>query len=159
MQTIVKPSLVLVALVTLVSAGIFLTGLHQNFMVGQMVFLALAIAINVAVVVWSLSKTAATHGYAQQLGNAAGIGLLAGILIVATSWLLMAVVFPNALAETRDAAIAYMDTAGMSEADVAKQMTALDATTALSQSLPGGMGTFVTSLVTGAVFAIFRRKK
>lgn len=159
MQSILKPSLILVALVTLVSIIIYATGFHKNFMAGQMVFLALAIAINVAVIVWSLGQSADTDSYGQQVAKAAGIGALSGVLIVATSWLLLAVLFPNVLPELREAAIAYMDSADMPQEQVDAQMQALDNTTPMSQALPGGIGAFFTSLVTGAVFAIFRRKK
>ena len=38
-------------------------------------------------------------------------------------------------------------------------MEALDNATPMSQSIPGGVGAFFTSLVTGAVFAIWKRQR
>lgn len=40
-----------------------------------------------------------------------------------------------------------------------RQLQALESTTAMSQSIPGGIGTFFTSLVVGVIVAVFRRRK
>ncbi len=159
MHATVKASLVLAGLVALLSIVVYVTGLHKNFMVGQAVFLAGAIAINVAVVVWALTKTAAENPYGRQVLSATVIGVVGGVAIVLVSWLLLAVVFPNVLEESRQAAIEFMEDSGTSEDEVQRQLEMLEKTTPMSQSIPGGIGTFATSLVTGAVFAIFRRKK
>lgn len=159
MNLVVKASAALVGAVGLFSIIFYLSGLHESFFLGQIVFLAVAIAINVAIVIWALSKTAADHTYGGQVGVAAGIGALGGLGIVVVSWLLLAVVFPDALAEMRAGAVAYMEEAQMPQAQVDQQMQALDSATPLSQSLPGGLGAFFTSLVTGAVYGFFRRKK
>lgn len=159
MNSVVKASLVLAALVALLSIIVQVSGLNANFMLSQMAFLVGAIAINVGVVIWALSQTAADRGYMGQLGQAAGIGLLGGALVTLTSWLFLAVVFPDAIAEMRAGAVAYMESAGISGADYDRQMATLDSTTPFSQSISGGVGTLCTSLVTGAVFAIFKRRK
>jgi hypothetical protein len=159
MHPVVRASLVLAAAVAVVSILLYVTGLHRNFVVSQTGFLVIAIGLNVAIVIWALSATAATNTYLQQLRNAVGIGLLAGALIVAASWLLLSVVFPDVLAETREGAIAYMEQSDMPPDEVARQMEAIDSTTAISQSMAGGIGTLFTSIATGAVFAIWRRRK
>ena len=160
MQSILKPSLILVALVSLVSIVIYATGFHKNFMAGQMVFLALAIAINVAVVVWSLGQSGDTNTYGQQVSKAAGIGVLSGALIVLTSWLLLSVVFPERSARSsgkRRSPIWTAPTCRRSRSMLRCRRSTTPRP--MSQAVPGGVGAFFTSLVSGAVFAFFRRKK
>ena len=62
-------------------------------------------------------------------------------------------------AEMRDSAIAFMESSNMPEASIEAQMLKLDAATPVSQSLPALIGTFITSVVVGAIVAIFKRKK
>lgn len=159
MHVTVKASLILAALVAVFSILVYVTGLHENFMVGQLVFLAVAIAVNVAVVYWALHQTAAVNTYGGQVLNAAVIGVFGGVLVLLVSWLLLSFAFPNVLAETRQAAIEYMQAAGVPEAEYNRQLEMLERATPMSQSIPGGVGTFFTGLVAGAVFAIFKRKK
>lgn len=159
MQTILKASLILAGLVALLSIAVFLTGLHKSFMTGQVVFLAGAIAINVAAVYWALSRTAPASSYGGQVLNAAAIGAISAVLIVVVSWLLLSVVFPNAIEESRQGAVEYMQAGEFPPDEMQRQLDALEQTTALSQSIPGGFGAFFTSLITGAVLAFFKRKE
>jgi hypothetical protein len=124
-----------------------------------MVFLAGAIALNVGVVYWALDRDASIKGYGLQLMTALGIGLIAGFLITAVSWLLLELVFPSSIAEMRAAAIAWMEGRNLPQEEYRRQLTALENTTAWSQSLPGFFGTLATSLVSGAVIAIFKRRR
>ena len=101
---------------------------------GQTVFLVGAIALNVGIVYWALHRGATTNGYGVQLLTALGIGLVAGFIITGVSWVLLELVFPNSIAEMRQGAIAWMDAQDMSEAEYQRQLTALDNTTAWSQS-------------------------
>lgn len=158
MHPVVKGSLVLAGLVGLFSALFYAFGLHESYVVGQTVFLAVAIGLNVAVVIWVLGQTAAHDGYGKQVANAAGIGVLGGLLVTLVSWFLLALVFPDALDELRAGAVAYMEQAGTPPAEFEQQREMLEAATPFSQSLPGGIGTFFTSLLTGAVFAVWRRR-
>ncbi len=159
MSVAVRASLILVALVSLLSIAIQVTGLNANFLASQFVFLVGAIALNVAIVIWALTRTATTAGYGGQVANAATIGLLGGVLIIVTSWILLSFVFPDALDQMRSGAIDFMDSQNMAPEEYQKQMEVLGAATPMSQSLPGGFGTFFTSLVTGAVFGFFKRRK
>jgi len=159
MKGIVRASLILAGFIAVLSIVVQVSGLNSNFMLSQMIFLVGAIVLNVGVVIWALRKTADANGYPGQVAQSAGIGVVGGLLITLVSWLLLSVVFPDAIAEMRAGAVAYLDSAGLPPEDHAKQMEALDKATPMSQSIPGGVGTFVTSLVTGAVFGIFARRK
>lgn len=159
MQPILKGSFVLAALVGIFSLIFYMAGLHENFVLGQALFVGGAIAINVGVVVWLLGQTARDNTYGQQVATATGVGLLGGALVVGVSWLLLALVFPNALDELRAGAMAYMETADMTAEEVAAQTEMLATATPVSQSLPGGIGTFFTSLATGLVYGFFARRR
>ncbi len=159
MNTIVKASLILTGLVTVLNLIVQATGLHKDFMLGQTLFLVGAIALNVGVVYWALARDASTNAYGLQLLTALGIGLLAGLLIVVVSWFLLGVAFPSSLDEMREGAIAYMQEAGTPEAEYQRQVEMLDKATPMSQSVPGGVGTLFTSLLSGAIIAAFKRKK
>ena len=159
MRIEVKASLILVALVTVLSIVLEVSGLNKDFLVGQMVFLIGAIVLNVGIVYWALQTTAGESTYGRQLLRSAAIGVLGGALIVVTSWILLSFVFPEALDNLRQAAIEYMQAAGTPQEEYNRQMTLLDNTTPMSQAIPGGVGTFFTSVVAGAVIAIFKRRK
>lgn len=159
MKTELQASVVLAVLVGLLSVVVEVSGLNRNFLASQLVFLAGAIAINVAVVFWALSRHCAESDYGRQLARSAAIGVVGGALVVVVSWLLLAVVFPGSIDTMRQAAIDYMSASGMPQDEVDRQMEAIGRATPLSQSLPGGVGTLVTSVVAGAVIALFQRRK
>lgn len=159
MNTTVKASLILVAAVALLNIVVFALGLHENFTLGQATFLTGAIALNVGVVYWALGRGASTKGYLAQLLTALGIGLIAGFLIVVVSWGMTSFVFPNAIEEMKAAAINHMQAQNTPEDEYQKQLAMLENTTPMSQALPGGLGTLFTSLLSGAVIAVFRRRK
>ena len=159
MERALKPALVLALSVSALSALILITGLHTNVMVQGVAFLGAVIGINVAVILWALRANAAHNGYGAQVGLSALIGLIAGVLIFAGSWLLLAVVFPDAIAETGEASLAALEQAGWSDEQLDEQAEAFERVTPVSQAVPGLIGTFVTSLVVGAFAAVFMRKK
>ena len=159
MRVEIKASLILAGLVALLTILLEVSGLDDDFLTGQIVFLVGAIAINVAVVYWALTETAEESTYGQQLLRSAVIGVVGGLLIVAVSWLLLAVVFPDALEELRQAAIRYMEESGTPPDEFERQVELLDKATPVSQSIPGGLGTLVTSLVAGSVIGVFRRQR
>ena len=159
MNSAVKAGVILAVLVTVVSAIIMGTGLHQNFLVAGLLSILVYIVINIVLVYMTLNKSAAENGYGAQLMSSGILGLVGGVLIFVGSWVLLSLVFPDALAEMRDSAIAFMESSNVPEATVELQMAKLDAATPVSQSLPGLIFTFVTSVIVGAIVAIFKRKK
>ena len=72
----VKASLTLTGVVVLVSLTLYVTGLHQNPLLGGVSSLVLVIGANIAVVYWALKQTASENQYLPQVANAALIGIL-----------------------------------------------------------------------------------
>ena len=159
MNVVIKWSVILAALVAVLSVVIALTGLHQNPMVGGMVSIVIAIAINVVVVFLALKQTAAENAYGKQLLNGVLIGAVAGVLILLTSWFLLGVVFPDYLTQMAAGYEEWFEAAGMTEEQIDTQMQRMDNATAFGQSIAGLIGTFFTSIFAAAIIAIFKRKK
>jgi hypothetical protein len=105
---------------------------ESNPVVGGLLFIALAIVFNVGCVFWGLKQTASQNGYLQQLLAAAGIGLVAGVLIFVFSFLMLTVLMPDYLEQSKSP---------------------------VGEATGGLIGTFFTSLIVGAIVGIFLRKK
>lgn len=66
---------------------------------------------------------------------------------------------PDHLAEVKLAAIEALEGMNMPEQARTQQIDALEARTAMGEARGGLIGTFVTSLIFGAIISIFKRKK
>jgi hypothetical protein len=159
MNAVLKGSVALAVTVALVSILIAVTGLHTNPMVSGLVSILVFVLCTVAAVVWVLKQTAAENSYGRQLLNGLLLGVVSGVLIFVFSWLLLTVVFPNYLDESKDATIALLENAGMPEAQLDAQIAKVEAATPISNAFSGTIGTIITSLIVSAIVAIFIRKK
>jgi len=159
MGAAIKAGVILGVAVTLVSALLIGSGMHQNLVVNGVVSLVIYIGLNIGLLIWALRKTAADSGYGKQLLNALIVGVVGSVLIFAGSYLLLGVIFPDAVAETRDVAVVFLENANVPEQQLAAQIAKLEAATPVSQSLAGVWGTLGTTLIVGAVAAIFIRRK
>jgi hypothetical protein len=159
MNAVIKAGVALAVLVWIVSVIWAVAGLHQTNPIVGLVFLVVVIVLNVGCIYWALKQTAAENGYGKQLWNVILFGLVAGVLICALSMLNLTVLFPNYLEEESTAVIEFMEGAGMPEEALQGRIEQIEARTPLRQSINGLIGTFFTSLIVGAVVAIFVRKK
>jgi len=158
MNSVVKASVALVIVVMLISVLMYVTGMHENALIGGLGSLVLLIGATVAIVFWGLKQTAGENGYLRQLGNAALIGLLGGVLVFLGSMLLLTVL-PDYLEEVKTMQVASLEQWNLPEDAMDKQIAKIEAVTPVSSSMQGMIGTFVTSLIVGAIVAIFQRKK
>jgi hypothetical protein len=158
MNTVIKASVAIMGVVMVVSLVMYFTGLHENPLIGGLGSLALVIGANIAIVFWALKQTASDNGYGRQLGNAALIGLLGGVLVFLGSMLLLTVL-PDYLEETKTAQIAGLEQWNLPEDRMDAQIAKIEAVTPVASSMQGMIGTFFTSLIIGAIVAIFKRKK
>jgi uncharacterized membrane protein YwzB len=159
MNAAIKASVVLALSVWVVSAIFAVAGLHEaNPLVGIVLFV-LFIGLTVGCVFWALKTTAAENGYGKQLMSAVVLGLIAGVLIIGFSILNLTVLFPDYLDEHTTAVVEFLEGANLPEAALQKQVAALENRTTMGESIKGGIGTFATSLIFGAIIAIFKRKK
>jgi uncharacterized membrane protein len=155
----IKFAVILAVLVEVVSVAFAAAGLHRANPMFGLVILVVFIAATVACVFLALKTTAADSGYGKQLLNSIVLGLVAGVLIVLFSILNLTVLFPAYIEESTTAMIEFFESMNMPEAQLQQQVAGLEARTAVGESVKGGIGTFVTSLVVGAIVAIFKRRK
>ncbi len=158
MQSVIKASVALVVVVLVISVLMYVTGLHENPLIGGLASLLLVIATNVAVVFWALKQTAAESGYLRQLGNGALIGLIGGVLVFLGSMVLLPAM-PNYLDDMKTMQISSLEQWNLPEDAMEKRIAKIEAVTPVSSSMQGMIGTFFTSLIVGAIVAIFQRKK
>lgn len=151
--------LVLAVCVTALNVVLILSGLHENPFVGGIGALLVYIVLNIVIVILALMQTRGENGYGKQLTKAVVVGIAAGAAIFVSSYLTMAVVFPNALEETKQGFIALVESTGLPEAQLEAQRAQIDKMTPLGEALKGMIGTFATSLIVGAIAAIFLRRK
>ncbi len=160
MNAVIKASVALVILVAVLSLGLAMSGMHKtNLIMSQLIGITLAIVINVACVYWGLKQTAAENGYGKQLLNALMIGVIGGVLVFAFTVLMLSVLMPGYLEEAKQAALDLLESAQLPQAQLDAQMQALEQATPVSQAIPSMIGTLFTSLISGAIIAIFKRRK
>lgn len=119
------------------------------------------IAIEIAVLIWGLSRTAREgRTYSGQVVAGTMISIIGGIIIVGFSLLFTTVFFPNYFNELE---VVYRDMLlkeGKSEAEVSALVAEWSAgQTPMLQALYGFLGTFVTGVVVSAVLAIWVRAR
>ena len=154
----VKWGLVLGAAVAIQNLVFGAAGWHRTFNM-SFVFLAIAIALNVLAVVLCLRKTAADTRWLGQLRNGLVLGLVASLVIFASSWLVTSVIFPDYFAEMAEG---YRDTyagMGLSQEEVEELVDATAATSSVRSALEGVMGTLVVSSVVAAIAGVWLRRK
>lgn len=159
MQTAVKAGLILAAIVTAISLVIGLTGLNTNVVLGAFGAPLLFLVINVFMVWWSLKRTAPEFGYGKQVLSGLVLGLVGGLTILITSWLMLSLLFPDYLTEMGAAVIESMENADVPQDRIDAQAAQFERATPFSQALAGTIGTLVTSLIASLVIAIFKRRK
>lgn len=158
MNASVKGALVLGVTVAILGLVFAVAGLHTNPM-AAFAFVILAVLLNIGVIIWTLRATRSTNGYGGQLLAGVVIGLVAGVIIFASSWTMTGVIFPDYYDEMYDGYLEFFENAGMDEAQIDKQMAALENVTPAGPALQGAIGTIITSVVVAAIAGIFLRRK
>jgi len=159
MNTVIKGAVVLAVVVTAMSAGVILGGMHRNPITGSIIPILLAIVINLVVVFLALRETAPTSDYIGQLRNGLGLGVLGGVLVGVGAWILLALVFPDAIAEMREGAVGLLRNAGLPQEEIDSQLARMGSPTPLNQALPGVLGTLFTSIFGAAIIGAFVRRR
>lgn len=135
------------------------TGLHTDPATTSLVFVGLAMVINVVVVVVGLGATAGDATWGRQVANAAVIGVVGAVLIFASSWVMTVVVFPDYYSEMFAGYRDGFASSGMSPEQIAIEMGPIESSTPVSSALAGSTGAVFTSLLVGALAGIRLRQK
>ena len=106
----------------------------------------------------SLNQTAAESGYLRLFGNGVLIGLIGGMLVFLGSMVLLTAM-PSYLDDVKTMQISSLEQLNLPEDVIEPRIAKIEAITPVSSSMQGMIGTFFTSLIAGAIVAIFQRKK
>jgi hypothetical protein len=120
----------------------------------------LVVPLQMAVLIWSLGKTADRRGYIAQAGLGLAISALGGIIIFFASLLFTTVAFPRYFQEIRALQESLLRQAGKSEPEIRSllELASRDATP-VGQALAGLIGTLATGLIASVVIAAFARRR
>ena len=159
MNTIVKAGVVLGILVEVWTYLMGFTGWYKDPALLNLFWVV--IAIQIAVLMWALKRTAAEgRGYGGQVGAGTLISLIAGVFVIVGSLVFTMVVFPNYFRELATIQEQMLRTAGKSEDEIKMVMDMTAKTsTPMMQAFFGFCGTLVTGIVVSAIIGAFIRAK
>lgn len=159
MNTILKAGILLGLLCAAWTFFMGFTGWYKS--PALMLAFFLVIPIQIGVLVWALRKTAAEgRRYWGQVGAGVLISFVGGLIIIGSSILFTAVVFPDYFTELQRIQAELLKAAGQTEAEVqAAVESAAAGMTSMAYALQGFIGTMVTGLVVSLVTAIFVRAR
>lgn len=158
MNVAVKWGLILGIVVAVLGFVFGAAGLHTSPMMA-MVFVGLAIVVNIVIVVLGLRESAQMSSWGRQLLNGLVIGVVGAVVIFAGSWIMTSLVFPDYYDDLRQGYLEFFEGVGLPQEQIDAQMQKLEAATPVSSAMQGAIGTILTSLVVGAIAGIFLRKK
>ena len=120
----------------------------------------IVVLIQIAVLIWALTKTAPVNGYARQVLSGTLISVIASIPIFAGSLVFTLVAFPNYFAEMAAVQEEMLRKAGRTEAEIqtAFELSAAGATP-MAQAIAGVVGTVLTGIFASAMIAVFHRRR
>jgi len=138
------------------------TGWYKNPALANVLFISIAMAIEIAGLIWGLRRTAAEgRSYGGQILAGTMMAIVAGVIIIASSLLFTTIVFPNYFADVERAYRTALQSQGKSEAEIASAIQANAASaTPMAQAMSGFIGTLVTGIVASAIIgALVRRDR
>lgn len=154
----VKWGVILAVVVTVFNAIWVLAGMHTSLgaAAGYLAFVTLA---DIVAVVMALKAGASVNSYGKQVLGGLVLGVVGGVLIFLTSWIMMTLVFPDMVQEQVAGFTEAYRNLPVDEAAREQMISALDNVTPLSSALQGAIGTLATSVVVGIIAGAFLRRK
>jgi hypothetical protein len=159
MNTIVKAGVALGVLVEIWTYLMGFTGWYRDPRLMNLFWVV--IAIQIAVLMWALKRTAAEgRGYGGQVGAGTLISLIGGVFVIVGSLVFTIVVFPNYFQDLATIQEQMLRTAGKSDAEIKAVMDMnAKASTPPMQAFFGFLGTMVTGVVVSAIIGAFVRAR
>jgi hypothetical protein len=136
------------------------TGWYKDPKLANVLFISVAMIIEIAGLIWGLRKTAAQgRSYGGQILAGTMMAIVAGVIIIATSLLFTTVVFPNYFSDIEQAYRTSLQQQGKTDAEIAAAVRASAASaTPMAQAMSGFIGTLITGIVASAIIGIFVRR-
>ena len=158
MQAAVKWGVILALAVTGINTVWVLAGLHTSPL-SAFGYLGVVIVLDIVAVVLALKASASENSYLNQLLGGLVVGMVGGVGIFLTSFLMLSFVFPDMIPEQIAGFTAYYESLPLDDAQKQALIEPLKDVTPLNSSFQGAIGTLATSLIVGAIAAIFLRRK
>lgn len=159
MNTILKAGIVLGVLVEIWTYLMGFTGWYKDPALMNLFFVV--IAIEIAVLMWALKRTAAEgRGWGGQVGAGTLIALIGGVFVIVGSLIFTMVVFPNYFTDLAAIQEQMLRTSGQSEEQIRQtmEMTAKTSTPVM-QACFGFLGTLITGIVVSMIIGAFVKAK
>jgi len=159
MNTILKAGIVLGALVEIWTYLMGFTGWYKDPALMNLFWVV--IAIQIAVLMWALKRTAAEgRGFGGQVAAGTLISLIGGIFVIVGSLIFTIVVFPNYFRDLAVIQEQMLRAAGRAEAEIQQVMEmSAKTSTPMMQAIFGFLGTLVTGIVVSTIIGAFVRAK
>ena len=136
MNTILKAGIVLGVLVEIWTYLMGFTGWYKDPQLMNLFWVV--IALQIAVLMWALKRTAAEgRGYGGQVGAGTLISLIGGVFVIVGSLVFTMVVFPNYFKELAAVQEQMLRTAGQSEDQIRQTMEMTAKTRCTAMKAPG----------------------
>lgn len=158
MKVAIRGGLVLGVLVALWTYFMGITGWYKHPVL--LFAFWLVVPVQIAVLIWSLGKTAERRGYLVQVGLGLAVSVVGGILIFLSSLLFTGVLFPHYFQEMHALVEQALRESGKSEAEIRRllEVYSRDATP-VGQALAALYGTLATGFLASIVIAALARRK
>ena len=135
------------------------TGWYKIPALGNVLFIPVAMAIEIGVLIWGLRQTAQSRTYGGQILAGTMMAIVGGVIIIISSLVFTTIVFPNYFADIEQAYRIALQQQGKSDAEIAAMIQANAASaTPMAQAMSGFIGTLVTGIVASAVIGLFVRR-
>jgi len=120
----------------------------------------IVVLIQIIVLLWALTKTAAANGFARQVLTGTLVSAVASVPIFLGSLFFTMVAFPHYFAELAAVQEEMLRKAGRTEAEIrtALELSAAGATP-MAQAIAGVIGTILTGIFVSAMIAVFHRRR
>jgi hypothetical protein len=120
----------------------------------------IVVLIQIGVLLWALTKTAAVNGYARQVLSGTLISAIAAIPIFVGSLLFTMVAYPRYFEELAAVQEEMLRKAGRSEVEIQTAIgLAAEGATPLAQAIAGVIGTVLTGIFASSMIAVFHRRR
>jgi uncharacterized protein DUF4199 len=136
------------------------TGWYKIPTLGGVLFISVAMAIEIAGLIWGLRQTAPSRAYGGQILAGTMMAIVAGVIIIVSSLVFTTIVFPTYFADIEQAYRTALQQQGKSDAEIAAAIQAsAAAATPMAQAMSGFIGTLVTGIVASAIIGFVVRRR
>jgi uncharacterized protein DUF4199 len=137
-----------------------ITGWYKIPALANGLFITVAMAIEIAGLVWGLRQTAQNRTYGGQILAGTMMAIVAGVILIISSLVFTTIVFPTYFADIEQAYRAALQQQGKSDAEIAAAIQANAASaTPMAQAMSGFIGTLVTGILASAIIGLFVRRR